>query len=41
MTIRREMAIVIDAVGKGLCSSVDEMELVVQTVSYINYELLI
>jgi hypothetical protein len=31
-------AIVIDAVGEGLCSSV-EMVLVVQTMSYINYEL--
>ena len=39
MTSRKETAIVIDAVGKGLCSSVDEMVLVVQTVSYINCEL--
>ncbi len=33
---------VVDADGKGLCSSVESaMVLVVQTLSYINYELLI
>ena len=38
MTSHGETAILSDAVGEGLCSSV-EMVLVVQTMSYINYEL--
>ena len=40
MTDPGRAAIVDDADGEGLCSSV-EMMLVVQTMSYINYELLI